>query len=268
MRWVLGIGVMLVGGMLAAPSLAARWSRPTDMELRLLPPYCTAKLKNLPGGAQAYAATVGAQYTNIHHYCNGLAFLNRYYRAPMSAEGRSYLAFAVNEFDYMVDHLFPDSPLAPQIYLSRGTALALSKRYPEAARDMAKAVALNPKFAQGYQALADLYSDQHQQAKALETVTDGLRQLPDDPNLKRRYRELGGKLPYPEPATPSVAASPPSKAAPPETAAKNDEPAPDAEETEQEDEEKPADTAQPKIGSPTNPWCRFCPDLGDTPKQH
>lgn len=268
MRLAVGIGIVLLAGMLAGPSFAARWSAPTDAELRGLPPYCTAKLKFVPGGAQAYAATVGAQYKNIHHYCDGLNFLNRYYRASSPAEGRSNLALAIIEFDYMVRHLVPDSPLAPQIYLSRATALALSNRKPEAVRDMIQAITLDPKFVRGYGALADLYSDVHQRGKALETVVEGLRQIPDSPTLKRRYRELGGKLPYPKPAAASVVASPPSESTPPETAAKNDESMPDAGEAEQEDEEEPDETAPPKIGSPTNPWCRFCPELGDSPKQH
>jgi hypothetical protein len=89
--------------------------------------------------------------------------------------------------------------------------------------------------------------------------------------LQRLYKERGGKLPYPEPL---------ARAAEAPVA-----PAQAIREGETAEGEKPQDAVQlapaspapeaagggggraedqapatPKIGSPTNPWCRFCPD--------
>jgi hypothetical protein len=60
---------------------------------------------------------------------------------------------------------------------------------------------LKPDFTMG----ADLHVTTNSPARALETVTEGLCHVPDSKALQRRYLELGGKKPFPEPiATKSV----------------------------------------------------------------
>ncbi len=257
-RCLLTVAITLMAGQ----SFAAQWSAPTDAELRLLPPYCVAKLRNDPALTRIWAPRVGQQFTNLHHYCFGLNFVNRYLFHSRPEDKASNLNFALNEFSYMVEHLFPNSPLAPEIYLSRGAALLYVKRDSEAIRDIMKAVELNPQLDKAYDTLAKFYVDHDQRDKALETVTEGLRHSPDSNKLKHRYTQLGGKQPYPEPLRQSA---PEQEKTPPAAATtEHKESAPQSDDAPKTDSTAPAESPsaasdKPKIGSPSNPWCRFCP---------
>jgi hypothetical protein len=107
--------------------------------------------------------------------------------------------------------------------------------------------------------LADFYSGIKQPAKALEIITEGLRHNPDTKSLQRRYTELGGELPYPAPIepTPAVEAEAAKPEEPPTPTPNSVEPAASPTTVPPAPVEP---TAEPQIGSPTNPYCRFCPD--------
>lgn len=251
-------------------------SPPNDVELKSLPNFCALKLR---GGAAEYAtgfSLLGEQFKNSHHYCMGLNFLNRYYRAPFSQDAKSTLKFAYNEFTYMAEHLVENSSLAGEVFVYRGIANALLKNDVAATEDFAQAIARNPRLPLAYVTLADYYSDHKQKAKALDVVTQGLRNLPDNKALKRRYQELGGKLPYPEPvaaAQPAPeagesAAGPAASDAVSSTAPTQDPAGEKPESAAQRSVDKAAviatdpsqDSAADSKGTPKKPWCRFCPD--------
>lgn len=246
--------------MVVTPARAVDASYPTDAELKRLPPFCTWKLR---GGAAEYqqgTALLGEQFKNSHHYCAGLNFVNRYYRSPASAEGKSMLHFAINEFTYMVDHLVANSSMAGESHLERGVAFALSKRDAEAARDFQQAVIHNPRLAKAYLGWADFLADRKRRAEALKVVTEGLRHVPDSRPLQRRYESLGGKLPYPEP----VVAVAPLKGGPTESRKEEGQPSPQAVPATIPDPSTPATRATqappPAPSENTSSYCRFCPE--------
>jgi len=255
--------VMLVCGlvfMAVTPARAVDASYPTDAELKRLPPFCTWKLR---GGAAEYqqgTVLLGEQFKNSHHYCAGLNFVNRYYRSPASADGKSMLHFAINEFTYMVDHLVANSSLAGESFLERGIAFALSKRDGEAARDFQQAVTRNPRLAKAYVGWADFLADRKRREEALKVVTEGLRHVPDSRPLQRRYASLGGKLPYPEP----VIAVAPLKEGSAETRKEEGLPSHQAAPAATPDPLAPSTPAtqvpSPASSEKKNPYCRFCPD--------
>jgi len=81
------------------------WSQMTEIEVKQLPNYCMVKYREQQGDAGARGegmALMGPQYSNVHHYCGGLNYLNRYYRNMGRRDAGSYLAFAISEFNYMV----------------------------------------------------------------------------------------------------------------------------------------------------------------------
>lgn len=240
-RFLFLLSLMIVAGQ----SFSAQWSGPTDSELKMLPPYCTAKLKNDPALVQRYQPEVGPQFANIHHYCFALNFLNRFYNDTNRSEAKSYLAFALNDFNYMTQHLYPGNPsLTAEIYLNQGIAESLQGRDAEAVRDLQKAIELNPRLDRAYATQAKFFADRRQQAEALKIVSQGLRYVPESKRLKRLYLEFGGKLPYPEPID-------------------QEEPKPtvQSQETSSTPEQPtPAPEEKQKIGTPSNPWCRFCPE--------
>ena len=90
-------------------SYAVVWDPLTAHEVRQLPTYCQVKYREQHGDAAARSqgmALMGPQYANVHHYCDGLNYLNRYYRHIGGQDAASYLSFAINEFTYMVDHMY------------------------------------------------------------------------------------------------------------------------------------------------------------------
>ncbi len=256
------IGLAGLAALFALPAAQAAWA-PTAAEMAALPAYCGARFNDGSDAFKAWRANMGGDFNHIHHYCAGLNFLNRSYGVSSVKDRQSTLGAVVREFDYVLTHASPDFYLRAEILMNRGVALSLLKKPGEAIANLNQAIEKNPGLPRAWMTLADLYEAQKQRAKALETVTDGLRHNPGTRSLQRRYTELGGKLPYPEPIKPE----PTQAAAPPEAEPAKTPPAAEPAATAaQPAEAAPAQTTQaaetpaPKIGSPTNPYCRFCPD--------
>lgn len=258
------IGWTGLAALFALPAAQASWA-PTATEMAALPAYCAARFNEGSDAFKTWRATMGGDFIHVHHYCAGINFINRSY-GMQGKDRQGTLGAAVQQFDYMLRHTSPDFHMRAEFLMNRGVALSLLKKTGEAVANLNQAVEKNPELPRAWMTLADLYEAQKQRAKALETVTEGLRHNPGTRSLQRRYTELGGKLPYPEPIKPepikpepTQAATPPETAAPPaavEPAATTAQP---AEATPVQTTQTP-ETAAPKIGSPTNPYCRFCPD--------
>ena len=241
--------------MLCIPmSYAVEWSEPNAQEVRLLPYFCMVKYREHhgdPGALHEGWNLMGRQFNNVHHYCNGLNFINRYYQS-MGLDAASNLSLAINEFNYMVDHPVPNSPIRAQIYLQRGIAYSIAKRYAEAINDLQRAVILNPKLSQTYITLADNFEKIKARDKALEVVSEGLRQIPESKALKRRYDELGGKQPYPV----AVVVAP----TPQQTEPQDKSTSPVATQNPSEESTAAQQGSPPAAPSGTskNRYCRFC----------
>ena len=242
---------------------------PTDAELKSLPHYCTVKLMGTNSPEYAtWEQSLGPDFIHTHHFCFGLNFINRYYRSRNAPDKRFNLQSAETNLGYMVQHAQPNYSLMPEVYLNRGLVFSLMQRNAEAVRDMLKALELNPRQVKAYIVLADYHAGSKQTNKALEVITKGLQYNPGTKGLQRRYRELGGKLPYPESLQiPAVETQPQPPSPTPKAidsltvdtepaTPENDKPSPIA-----APDHVPAESGtQPKIGSPKNPYCRFCPD--------
>lgn len=257
------LGWAIVISMLSAHANALEPWSPSDAEMASLPPYCKARMASGQGSAEykAWESRLGKDFLHTHHYCAGINFINRYYRARSQQDKHFNLNNARGDLQYMVDHADPGYSLMPDVYLNLGVVYSLMNQTAQAITHFNKAIELNPRQPRAYNALSDYYVKSKQSAKALEIVTTGLRHNPDTKSLQRRYTELGGKLPYPDPIKPAPAVA--AEAAKPEERAtltptpipSSVEPAASPTSTE------PAEPiAEPKIGSPTNPYCRFCPD--------
>ncbi len=208
---------------------------------------------------------------HMHHYCDGLRFLDRAYASLGNKEDmRHYLDLSIDGFDYALSHTEEGYAMRGEIYMGKATALKLAGKKGEAAAEYIKALRYNPDSSIIYLELADFYQGMGDKPKALEYVTEGLRHIPVSKGLKSRYTELGGKLPYPEPATKIIpgetagvevksevksevtpGAVPPSAETPSQVVDDTKIAAPAA---------TTPPVEQPKIGSPRNPYCRFCTD--------
>lgn len=247
-------------------------------------PYAATPAEQAMCQARVYSR-LGARDQNtmhMHHYCDGLRFLDRAYASMGNKQDMGhYLSVSIDNFDYVLTHTQEDYVMRGEVHVGKARALKLAGKKGEAAAEYLKALRYNPNSLAIYLALADFYEETGDKPKALEMVTEGLKRNPDSKGLKLRYTKLGGKLPYPEavaktmPAEMTGAEAKPvvnSEAAPPSGEANGQsadapseqikfktegkaEPVPASAQT------KPAEpAAASKIGSPKNPYCRFCTD--------
>lgn len=250
LEWLRHAGFLFLG--LSLTAHASQPYGPTVDEAKMLPDYCQNPVH--------WNSILGPAATWNNHTCLGINWLNRYYKSRTISEKRLSLKNALGDFNYSVSKLPSDFALMPEIYMYRGITYVQMDRVGEAVADLQKAIGMSPKLVRAHNELADLYEGKlSQPGKALEIVTEGLRHNPDVKSMQRRYTRLGGKLPYPEPIKPTPAVE--------TEAAKLEEPATPAP-SSVEPVASPTQTitepvesvAEPKVGSPTNPYCRFCPD--------
>ncbi|PWB59961.1 MAG: hypothetical protein C3F18_00310 [Nitrosomonadales bacterium] len=255
---------------LPMPALATDTGYPTDSELSSLPGYCQIKLRQKPGdlGYNSWLGILGPDFIHTHHFCAGLNFINRHYRASSEYDRKYYLQASLPEFAYMITHAAPSYSLMPDVYINRGTVLSKLGRSSEAVADFLKAIELNPRLPKAYTVMADLYVNIKLQGKALATITEGLRYVPSSKMLQRRYAELGGKPPFPEPyadavvtqETQAAKAREPGPAQTSEPAEASPKAALESKPGAETPNAQPAAAEAEAIGMPGNPWCRFCPD--------
>jgi tetratricopeptide (TPR) repeat protein len=194
---------------------------------------------------------------HYHHYCDAIRGLGDMYKSKNKQDLKFHYDFVLDNNDYVIGHVPPDHHLLPLIYLLNGKANYLMKSYSAAETNYLAASRLDPNYAPIYIALAYLYMDTKRTKDATKAVQAGLKLDATAKALRRMAGQLNIKL-EPLPVTPEPASAadstPPiasTVVAPPVT------PAPI----------KPGSDAAPTarselsvIGSPTNPWCRFCPD--------
>lgn len=265
--------VFIVVIVLVPQAFATDTGYPNDTELVSLPNYCQVKLRKKAGEPEykTWESTLGPDFIHTHHFCAGLNFINRHYRARSEYDRKYYLQSSLGEFGYMITHASPSYSLMPEVYINRGAALSKLGRNGEAISDFQKAIELNPRLPKAYSVMADFYTNIKLQGKALAIVTEGLRYIPNSRMLQRRYDELGGKQPFPEPyelATDNVQQSveiaeesPPSEPkADSDVAGKSE---PDSTEPQLRTQQNQSEQL---IGTPSNPWCRFCTDSDIKPQ--
>ncbi len=204
---------------------------------------------------------------NMHHYCDGLRFLDRAYAAMGNKrEMYFYLQQSIGGFDTVLRATQESYPLRGEFHVGKARALKMMGRNAEAAMEYNKALRYKFDAPDVFIAVADFYKESGNKTKALETVTEGLKINPQSNGLKRRYTELGGKLPYPEAVAKTTPAEESKVENKPEEKFGVEQPSREGA-SEVVDADKPTTQSKvipqiepPKIGSPKNPYCRFCPD--------
>lgn len=204
----------------------------------------------------------------FHHYCWGkLSKLRSYSARSADQRGRAILNWR-NEMKFIVDWTGERGikwHYMPVIHKEIAESYLFEKNYAKAITEGEKALALDKGYVPVYLIMADAYAGANKRDKALEIATEGLKYAPESKPLKRRYKDMGGKLPYPEPyeketaaveAAPAKAEKPVVEAAPPAM--------PPVPENRPQVESVAKDTVLPPSVEPSkkpesNPYCRFCP---------
>ena len=256
--------------------------KPTDSELALLPEYCKVRAKGDYRSPEfrAWLGLLGQKYMGFLHYCEALNHLHRY-RTMINDEHRNfYLARVIPEIDYIAKDMPADFPMASEVYLNRGIAHEYMGKDGAAIGDFTKSIDHDSKQVMAYIHLTKLYRKIGRNDQAAELVSNGLQRVPGNKSLQRLYLELGGQEPFPSPDQAVIGTKPegvPAEAEESNSKAgsssdlkssgadiksastveqKNTE---DAPEKMKDSSSTGGETNKSKIGSPTNPYCRFCP---------
>ena len=264
LRTALTLTILVVFELLGVNQALAKLPyKATEAELSRLPTFCQVKLGYSRNANQAntklYSGKIGPDWLHIHHYCSGLNFINRYKRSfGNKIDQQAYFTNAMGEFEYMFSHVAPTFWMLPEMHVQKGKLLAAEKRNVEAVREFEQALQIDPNYVKAYVALSYLYKNTGQQSKYITALEQALQLVPNSESMQSRYKQATGKTFMPPPPTPTVeqAAKIPSTPIPVAQAA--------AASGVNSTTMQPVSASSPavvpdKIGTPTNPYCRFCP---------
>lgn len=260
LRNALSLTMLVVFGLLKVnQASAAAGFAPTASEMLILPPFCQTKLNPnaSPADRKLYSGKIGPDWQHIHHYCFALNFINRYKRSfSNKTDQLFYLQSAMGELDYMLTQSSPTFWMRPEMHVQKGRLLTAAKRNGEAVNEFEKALQDNPNYVEAYAALSDLYQNTGQQLKSIAAVEQALQHAPNSKSLQRRYNQLTGKVFTPPPPTVEQAAQiPPTPIFVVQAVATSGV---NSTTTQPVSASSPVVVPE-KIGTPSNPYCRFCP---------
>lgn len=169
-------------------------SRPSAGEFARLPVYCPHTLAYNGPDYQVWLARLGNTFSHIHHYCVGLLKANRAEMPGVPAELRKALyASAVQECYYVIDRAPKDFVLLPEIFYMVGTYFVRQEMYVEALDHFAKSKTAKADYWPPYVEAAKVHMRLKQREKALEWLREGLRHLPEEPQLVGALAEIEGR---------------------------------------------------------------------------
>lgn len=222
---------------------------------------------------------------SFHHYCWGKLGRLRYFSATNPKDKQHAFMRWVGGMTFTVDWETNPShhqhwPYLYVAYEELADAYFYHKQYRKSITKGEKALKENPESGRAYARIADDYVAIGDKEQALKQVSEGLRHIPNSKALQRRYKQLGGKLPYPVPYAKAPKQTASQRAS--EEKRSDVKPIADSEGpgSNSMDQDKKPDSAtdtssksgdnianpttqakpykQP-IGTPSNPYCRFCP---------
>lgn len=200
---------------------------------------------------------------SFHHYCWGEIVRNRFYRETDANKRKELAEYAMSGSKYVIDfpqYRSPNWPYLSHVYVTMGTAYLLMKDRVAAINAFLMALRINPRERKAYIHLSDTLAEAGKKEEALKHVTEGLRYFPKTKALTRRYQELGGKLPYPEPH-PDILENNKTNEEQGVQGAETVTQTPEGAAKVTEPQNNPTLPGQPYKADPSNkdnPYCRFC----------
>ncbi|NMG28296.1 tetratricopeptide repeat protein [Aromatoleum evansii] len=202
---------MLLFGLMCGKSQAVEAFGATPQEVSL----CSALI--FGGRDRAYMESLepDAGWGHTHHWCDCVRFR---YRAVRSIGDKSSFNYntgqALQGCDYVIRAVPSGSRILPKVHVDKGLVLKLRGETRVAAQEFQRALSLDPSEAKAYSELSLLQEESGQRTAARDTVALGLQHNPESKLLRKRYLELGGKEPFPEPPARDVQVPVPPTAPP------------------------------------------------------
>jgi|GEM_PF-1064697 tetratricopeptide (TPR) repeat protein len=167
----------------------------TDLELTMLPPYCTPWQKGDEAATDAWVKKLSIP--NIHHLCKGLNHLNHAIIITDKTQREYQLNPAIAEFSYIIDHATVKGllhfPMKGFVLFNRGKARELLGDKTTAISDYQLSIKENPKFTRSYAALFDIYLSNGKKDNAFKLLEKGLKHSPNSKLLLKKKKQLNVK---------------------------------------------------------------------------
>lgn len=250
------LGVLLALAVLAAPAGAVEPFARTQQEEALCSTYVY--------GAGAKDRGNRRDWQHMHHYCDCIRFRYRAIRTMGDKTTFRYnLESAIDGCDYVLQHTTQAFSMRPKVHVDKGRALKLKGDKTLAAQEFSTAIETDPTEVNAFNELSLLQEEGGKKTEARETIARGLRHNPDATLLQKRYLELGGKKPFPEPIA-RVEPAPEKKAVEPDVPEPQGLPPVDPviqvdADAEQRDKSSEGEQAGPPDAASAGRSCRFCP---------
>lgn len=203
-------------------------------------------------------------WQHMHHYCDCIRFRYRAIRTMGDkSEFRYNLESAIGGCDYVLKHTTKAFSMRPKVHVDKGRALKLKGDKTLAAQEFSTAIEIDPTEVNAFVELSLLQEDRGKKAEARETIARGLQHNPEAALLQKRYLELGGKKPFPEPIA-RVEPAPEKKAEEPDVPEPQGLPPVDPviqvdADPERQDKSSEGEQAGPPDAASAGRSCRFCP---------
>jgi tetratricopeptide (TPR) repeat protein len=274
------LALILVAWMQPAPLFAG-----TQAEYQALQQWCIGRDKWTAEGRKTDYPNPN-EYVHFHHYCAAMNAMDRLYATLDPIKQRYEASLVGGETGYVISHAPESHPLMSEVYALRGRAQALIKQTAQAEVSLLKALQLDPRHVAAYLSLGNLYLATNRKEKAAEAIKLGLAIDPQHKSLRRLAAKLDIKLdevksesvqpkvsitPGERPqqgvgTEPAQGTKPNSTVTPPKpTGMAANKQGVDVTPVKAGENTGNAEAAISKRGSPTNPWCRFCPDTPAAP---
>lgn len=174
---------------------------PTVQELMFLPPYCTTrytwgKVQAETEEVKRWRNILGGAFIHVHHYCNGLNFLNRITRGV--GDRQVLLGLAQGEFKYIQNNVPADNVLRPEVEFNMGLVLYKADRIPQAIGQFQKAILMNPNYEQAYLLLSFGYLRLGDRTSAADALQKGLTRVPNSRALRDALNEMNSTKKEPD----------------------------------------------------------------------
>ena len=149
----------------------------TDADFALLPPYCKVRFgDHSSADYKNWQRKFGRGWTDMHHYCEGLDYLNKANMSFDEGNRAKLLNIAVKQFSYVQERTGSKFILQPEITTQKGRAYLKLGQDGAALQEFYNAIKLNPKYTPAYSALSDYYRDKNDPEEARKILEDAGQQ--------------------------------------------------------------------------------------------
>lgn len=188
--------VILVVSLLCSGRAGAYYFVPTEVEWNTWPEYCRAKYVGTgigetspfanrvsPAERARWAKAMGDPFVHIHHYCAGIAYMQRYMSERNPARRSHLLDLATGEMVYTFRRIEPASNVFPDVAKNLAMAHRYAGNHKQAIGVLEQSIAVHPQYAPAYSALSLIYRDVEKPELQEQVLRKGLAASADSAEL-------------------------------------------------------------------------------------